>query len=92
MSLVLENPKVDFRSIIGQRKLMEEKGQKIVLKLLEAAILLEQDNFFLRTIQPMSTRFTEDLEKVVFIDLRSAITTGERATFPHDYFPPYKPS
>ena len=43
ISLVVENPKVNLRTIIGQRKLMEQKGQKIVLKLLEAAVLLEQD-------------------------------------------------
>ena len=61
MSLVVENPKVNLRAIIGQRKLMEEKGQLIVLKLLEAAVLMEQDEFFLRRIQPMSTMFTEDL-------------------------------
>ena len=93
VTLLLDNPAtVNLRAVIGNILLMEKQGQKIIVRLLEAVLELERQKFYLRRIQPMSTFLSDDYEKVVFVDLRNALTEGERGSHIEDFHYPYDAS
>ena len=87
--LSIHNPKVPLRHIIGMRQEMEQHGQKIIQKLLESSLLLLQDAFYLRRIQPSTIMLNEDYTELVFADIRNAITKQDKNSETEDFFFPY---
>ena len=83
---------IKLRDIIGDELLMEEKGWKIIQKLIDGFRELLQCRVSLRSIQPRNTYFSEDFQSMVFSDLTFAYEFGEKIKDNLLLYPPYNPS